>query len=77
MKLGSCYRVQVSRIMLTPLNESAFLLMTGGVSVPDGIAHSCTSPPRVTADAEFTGSTSLPLARNFLSDLRAIAVTHY
>jgi hypothetical protein len=75
-KLGSNYRVQVSRMMLTPFKKTGFPLMTGEFSVPNAVAHSYHSP-HVTADPGVTESTSLSLTRINLSILRVIAVTHY
>ena len=83
MRLGSNYRVQVSkrvhvsRIVFTPLHVTCGDLdETGVVSVPLSVTHDHSSPC-VTAGTEFSMPTSRSLARNRLSCLRAVTVTHH
>jgi hypothetical protein len=68
-------RVQVSRMMLTPLKAACVLSNDWIISPRTSRAWYASSC--VTADTECSMSTSLSLARNHLSCLRAIAVTHY
>ena len=83
MRLGSNYRVQVSkrvhvsRIVLTPLSVTYVILdKVRFSSVPNGVAH-CASSSCVTASTEVPMLAPSSLARIPLSCLHAIAVTHY